>query len=495
MNKIRNFLKHTKIITRILFVVWVLFSLAGAGFDATQFAYTFPIMAIFCLLPAFIIEYNCNPIFKRNQNNLDVRNSGVTSQKSWIATFLLCLFTGHLGAHRFYVGKIGTGVIWLCTMGCFGVGTIVDLITIAIGRFADVDGNVIINKPNDTQDTYEETKQSHQIMQSSDVKTPIEIKTELNKKKEKWINSGKEKLQQWRESNRFSKQSENKKHVDQLHKIATAPFEELKKEQIKPFGETATFAEFHQVQAAGYFRVIRESLELLNKTTNPSTFFGRYETAVDNAKRVIELMEKYDASDDAAELLASLIDEKATLVDEFVDRCYEKGILPKIREDILSFNKHLTSENIDYINELMGIDEDVDDEFIDDDYFEDDGYNTDNIKLREICSKLKKNLRIDTLFWEKEVYLDFKCNLVVSYDELQFNYEIKNQTNVPWYCGGGGIELKVNVYNSKGELLCVEEDYIEDEEIAKKRYASFIYLTIDDIEEASSIEVYAHQEM
>lgn len=41
----------------------------------------------------------------------------------------LCLF-GVSGIHRFYLGRIGTGIIWLCTWGLFGIGNIIDLFTI-----------------------------------------------------------------------------------------------------------------------------------------------------------------------------------------------------------------------------------------------------------------------------------------------------------------------------------------------------------------------------
>ena len=66
-----------------------------------------------------------------------------TSAKDFWATLLLCLFVGVLGIHRFYVGKIGTGLIWLFTGGVFGIGWIVDLIFIITGNFTDKQGNVI----------------------------------------------------------------------------------------------------------------------------------------------------------------------------------------------------------------------------------------------------------------------------------------------------------------------------------------------------------------
>ena len=64
--------------------------------------------------------------------------------KDWMTTFLLCLFCGGLGVHRCYVGKIGTGILFLLTAGVFGIGVIVDLIKIATGKFTDKYGNVIV---------------------------------------------------------------------------------------------------------------------------------------------------------------------------------------------------------------------------------------------------------------------------------------------------------------------------------------------------------------
>lgn len=57
----------------------------------------------------------------------------------WLA-FVLCFFVGVLGIHRFYVGKVGTGILYLCTGGLFGIGWLIDIIMIACGSFTDEAG-------------------------------------------------------------------------------------------------------------------------------------------------------------------------------------------------------------------------------------------------------------------------------------------------------------------------------------------------------------------
>ena len=70
------------------------------------------------------------------------------SEKDWLVTLLLCIFFGGIGVHRFYAGKIGTGILQLITLGGCGIWTLVDLIMIIIGNFTDKDGNKITNNSN-----------------------------------------------------------------------------------------------------------------------------------------------------------------------------------------------------------------------------------------------------------------------------------------------------------------------------------------------------------
>ena len=65
------------------------------------------------------------------------------SEKRILPAFLLCFFLGVFGAHRFYVGKIGTGILQLVTLGGLGIWALIDLIMIIVGAFRDADGRKI----------------------------------------------------------------------------------------------------------------------------------------------------------------------------------------------------------------------------------------------------------------------------------------------------------------------------------------------------------------
>ena len=57
--------------------------------------------------------------------------------KSKTTTIIFWLF----GVHRFYLGKIGTGVLYLFTLAGLGIWAIIDIIKIATGKMTDSDGN------------------------------------------------------------------------------------------------------------------------------------------------------------------------------------------------------------------------------------------------------------------------------------------------------------------------------------------------------------------
>ncbi len=65
------------------------------------------------------------------------------SEKSRAVALVLGLVLGVFGAHRFYVGKVGTALLMLCTAGGLGIWYLVDNIMIASGAFRDAEGRLV----------------------------------------------------------------------------------------------------------------------------------------------------------------------------------------------------------------------------------------------------------------------------------------------------------------------------------------------------------------
>ena len=63
-----------------------------------------------------------------NNVNTNMYNAG-TQKDKWVAV-LLCLFLGCFGAHKFYEGRIGLGILYIFTLGLFGIGVLVDFIVL-----------------------------------------------------------------------------------------------------------------------------------------------------------------------------------------------------------------------------------------------------------------------------------------------------------------------------------------------------------------------------
>jgi TM2 domain-containing membrane protein YozV len=65
---------------------------------------------------------------------------GTSPDKLILPAALLCWFFGWAGVHRFYVGKVGTGILMLFTFGVFGILWLIDFIMIVVGSFTDREG-------------------------------------------------------------------------------------------------------------------------------------------------------------------------------------------------------------------------------------------------------------------------------------------------------------------------------------------------------------------
>ena len=71
-----------------------------------------------------------NIVINNANNNVNTNVVGYGRPKNKWTAFSLCLFLGPLGAHKFYEGKVGMGILYLCTAGLFGIGWVIDTISL-----------------------------------------------------------------------------------------------------------------------------------------------------------------------------------------------------------------------------------------------------------------------------------------------------------------------------------------------------------------------------
>ncbi|MHA1435727.1 MAG: NINE protein [Candidatus Heimdallarchaeota archaeon] len=142
------------------------FSLGGSVmfyvFSIVNYVFLAPTVIFAILLPVFLVlrsgkyqqwkvNYQQRKTEKKElkQQHLaeksaqELESPSPTRQKSRLTAFLLCFFLGDFGAHRFYVGRTKSALLWLFTFGLFNVGSFVDLIMILSGSFRDAQGNLV----------------------------------------------------------------------------------------------------------------------------------------------------------------------------------------------------------------------------------------------------------------------------------------------------------------------------------------------------------------
>lgn len=147
MENIREFVKSTKLVSRIFISIWlfmcVLITLSflvgrykeDIIIDIAILIVCYIIFSAMFLVPAVTITQ----AQRAKVSKVDNCYSG----KSYLVTLLLVVFLGILGVHRFYTGKKATGVLYLFTFGGLGIGWIVDMILVAIGMFPDKERHII----------------------------------------------------------------------------------------------------------------------------------------------------------------------------------------------------------------------------------------------------------------------------------------------------------------------------------------------------------------
>ena len=100
-----------------------------------------PVDAVLCTSCGRQVE-DLNSSTNNSQPNIVINNTNANSnvntvnagprgreKNKWVAV-ILCFFLGFLGAHKFYEGKAGMGILYLFTCGLFGIGILIDFIVL-----------------------------------------------------------------------------------------------------------------------------------------------------------------------------------------------------------------------------------------------------------------------------------------------------------------------------------------------------------------------------
>lgn len=73
-----------------------------------------------------------------------LKTSKIPRQRHFLAVFFLSYMWGMFGVDRFYLGKVGTGILKLITFGGFGLWAIVDMFLILAGTMKDKQGREML---------------------------------------------------------------------------------------------------------------------------------------------------------------------------------------------------------------------------------------------------------------------------------------------------------------------------------------------------------------
>ena len=64
-------------------------------------------------------------------------NQTAVNDKNFVLVATLCFLLGVFGVHRFYCGKIISGVLMVLTIGGLGIWALVDFVIVCFGEFTD----------------------------------------------------------------------------------------------------------------------------------------------------------------------------------------------------------------------------------------------------------------------------------------------------------------------------------------------------------------------
>ena len=105
--------------------------------------------------------------------------------------------------------------------------------------------------------------------------------------------------------------------------------------------------------ASRHFEILQDSLNLINSTVYPKTFFGRYKDALEDAQVIMELCGNSKTGKMAENIYNKLTDDKTQIVNDFLHRCNDAGKLQRLEGDIKLYLRDMPQDSIELLEKLL----------------------------------------------------------------------------------------------------------------------------------------------
>ncbi len=117
-----------------------------------------------------------------------------------------------------------------------------------------------------------------------------------------------------------------------------------------------------ETDAVEHAHSVERCLRKMQSTFVPDEFFQAYKDSLFHQQQVVSYWRLQGGDDDSEELLESLVEEKEDYINEFIEKCYDEGVLLRVKNDILEHSNELAKANLQLLNCLLENEVDNDDE-------------------------------------------------------------------------------------------------------------------------------------
>lgn len=130
-------------------------------------------------------------------------------------------------------------------------------------------------------------------------------------------------------------------------------FDIFKKTKEKSDGFAKVYNKAELLQIKRHTEIIDESLEILNKTLHPITYFSRYDLVIENARILYGICPNSMVGERSKTIIDNMPKEKEMAVKNFIQRCYDAGRLPYVKNEFEQLKDKMSDKNLRFYELLL----------------------------------------------------------------------------------------------------------------------------------------------